>query len=94
MTELMWVYGALTIISIMALLGLVYVYYKNLKKIKSKFTIGLLVFAILFLVQNVISLYFYVTRMEYYVPEVELHMFFLSLLQTLGFLVLLKITWE
>ena len=32
--------------------------------------------------------------MNYYAPEVEIHVFTLTLLQTIGFGILLKITWE
>ena len=84
----------LTGISTLLLLGLLYVYYKNLQNIKSKFTIGLFLFAILFLIQNFVSLYYFITMVDYYVPEVEVHVFIITLLQTIGFLVLLKITWE
>ena len=81
-------------VSSIALAGLLHIYIRNLKKIKSGFTIGLFIFALLFLVQNLVSLYYYLTMMEYYSPEVEVHVFILTLLQTMGFLVLLKITWE
>ena len=81
-------------ISTIFLLGLLYVYYKNLRNAKSKFTIGLFIFAILFLIQNIVSLYYYITMMKYYAPEVEVHVFILTVLQTLGFAILLKITWE
>ena len=84
----------LTGISTILLLGLVYVYYKNLRKIKSNFTIGLLIFAILFMIQNIVSLYYFITMMDYYVPEFETHVFIFTLLQTIGFGILLKITWE
>ena len=84
----------LTGISTIFLLGLLYVYYKNLKQAKSKFTIGLFLFALLFLAQNLVSLYYYITMMEYYAPEVEVHVFILTLLQAIGFMILLKITWE
>ena len=85
---------AITAVSTIFLLGLLYVYYKNLKQAKSKFTIGLFLFALLFLVQNLVSLYYYITMMEYYAPEVEVHVFILTLLQAVGFMILLKITWE
>ena len=84
----------MTGISTVLLLGLIYVYYKNLKKIKSNFTIGLLIFALLFLIQNIISLCYFIAMKNYYVPEVEIHVFILTLLQAIGFGVLLKITWE
>ena len=85
---------ALTGISTLLLLGLLYIYYKNLKKIKSNFTLGLFIFALLFLVQNLVSLYYFITMMKYYAPEVEIHVFILTLLQAIGFAILLKITWE
>jgi len=91
---LMKVITILTAISALLLLGLLYVYYKNLKAAKSKFTIGLFVFALLFLINNIVSLYFYITMKDYYVPAVELQVFILALLQTIAFAVLLKITWE
>ena len=81
-------------ISTLLLLGLLYVYSKSLKKIKSKFTAGLFIFALLFLIQNLVSLYYYITMMKYYSPEVEIHVFILTLLQAMGFAILLKITWE
>lgn len=94
MAMLMNITAILTGISSLFLLGLLYVYYKNLKILKSKFTTGLFVFALLFLIQNLISLYYYLTMMKYYSPEVEFHVFILTLLQTIAFLILLKITWE
>ena len=84
----------LTVVSTLLLLGLLFVYYKNLRTAKSKFTTGLFIFALLFFIQNVVSLYYFVTMMDYYSPEVEVHVFILTLLQALGFGVLLKITWE
>ena len=84
----------LTGISTLLLLGLLYTYYKNLKKIKSNFTIGLFIFALLFLIQNLVSLYYFITMTKYYAPEVEVYEFILTLLQAIGFAVLLKITWE
>ena len=94
MAMLMNLTTILTIVSILALGFLLHIYIKNLKKIKSNFTIGLFIFALLFLIQNLVSFYYYLTMMRYYTPEVETHVFIFTLLQTIGFLVLLKITWE
>ena len=94
MAMLMNITTILTGISTLLLLGLLYVYYKNLKSIKSKFTIGLFIFAGLLLLQSLVSLYYYLTMMDYYVPAVEKHVFIFTLLQTVGFGILLKITWE
>ena len=94
MAMLMTLTTILTALSALMLAALLHVYIKNLKIIKSSFTTGLLIFALLFLIQNIVSLYFYLTMMDYYVPEVELHVFIFTLLQTIGFAVLLKLTWE
>jgi len=94
MAVLMNLTTVMTIISTTTLGALLHVYLKNLKKIKSGFTIGLFIFALLFLLQNLVSLYYYFTMMKYYAPEVEVHVFILTLLQTVAFLILLKLTWE
>lgn len=94
MAILMSVTTALTGISTLLLIALLLIYAKNLQRIKSNFTIGLFIFAALFLVQNIASLYFYLTMMEYYVPEVAVHVFTLTLLEAIAFLTLLVITWE
>ena len=94
MAMLMNITTILTVVSILALGFLLHIYIKNLKQIKSKFTIGLFTFAILFLLQNLVSLYFYLTMMQYYSPQVEFHVFIFSLLQSIAFLILLRITWE
>ena len=91
---IMKVTATLTGISILPLLGILYVYYKNLRTARSKFTIGLFIFAVLFLIQSLVSLYYYITMMDYYAPDVEVHAFILTLLQTIAFAILLKITWE
>lgn len=94
MAMLMTLTTILTALSTLILAALLHIYIKNLRKIKSSFTTGLVIFALLFLVQNIVSLYFYLTMMDYYVPAVELHVFIFTLLQTIGFAVLLKLTWE
>ena len=94
MAMLMSITLILNAVSIFSLIGLLYVYYKNFKNIKSKFTIGLMIFAALFLLQNLVTFYFNITMMKYYTPEFELYECIFTILQTLAFLILLKITWE
>jgi len=84
----------LSAISSLFIIGLLYFYTKNLAMIKSPFTIGVFVFALLFLLQNLLSIYFYFTMMDFYVPQVQFHVLTLTILQTIAFAVLLKITWE
>ena len=94
MTMLMSLTLILNAVAIFALIGLLYVYFKNLKRIKSKFTIGLAMFAILFLFQNILSLYFNLTMMQQYTPAFELYQCFFIILQSIAFVILLVITWE
>ena len=94
MELLMSITTIFTLVSSFLLVGLLYIYAKNLRKIKSKFTAGLFIFAALFLLQNLVSLYFYFTMNDYYVAEVTAHVFIFTLLQAIAFLVLLIITWE
>jgi chromate transport protein ChrA len=85
---------ALTVVNIVLLLALAYVYGRNWAGLRSRFTLGLLVFTLAFLVQYVTSFYFYVTNMDYYVDMVSMHVFILTLLQTVGFAVLNGISWK
>ena len=84
----------LVIINIVILLYFTSIYIKNLKSIHSKFTIGLLIFALVFLIENLVAAYFYFTMMPYYANDTELPTFILKLLETIAFLVFLWITRE
>lgn len=84
----------LTAISVVLLVVLLVVYFRNLKQVRSKLLIGLIVFAFVFLIQNFVTLYFFLSMLDYYVPAVEVHIFLFSLLQTIGFSILLWITWD
>jgi len=82
------------ILNISFLFALFFVYAKNWLKLKSAFTSGLLLFTIIFLVQNITSVYFYITNMPYFVNMVSMHAFVLTILQTCAFLVMNIITWK
>jgi len=84
----------LTIVNIILLFLLTYLYGKNWVKMRSTFTAGLLLFTVAFLVQYVMSFYFYVTSMDYYVDMVSMHVFVLTILHTVAFTVLNKISWS
>ena len=94
MAALMNLTTILTGVNILLILSLCYVYLKNLKKAISSFTIGLLIFALLFLIQNIVSFYFFLTMMPYFVNAVELYVFIFSVLQTLAFIILNWITYK
>jgi hypothetical protein len=84
----------LTAISALLLVILLAVYFRNARRVKSKLLWGLIIFSLIFLAQNVFSLYYSLTMMEYYVPAVEFHILIFSILQTVAFSVMLYITWE
>jgi len=84
----------LTAANMVLLLMLTYVYGRNWARMKSSFTAGLLLFTVAFLAQYIMSFYFYVTNMDYYVEMVSMHVFILTILQTLAFTVLNAISWS
>ena len=84
----------LVLINIVILLFLIFIYIKNLKSIYSKFTIGLFIFAFVFLVENLVAAYFYFTMMPYYANGAELPTFILKLLETIALFVFFWITRE
>lgn len=84
----------LVLMNIVVLLYLTGIYIKNFRSLQSKFTIGLLIFALVFLIENIVASYFYFTMMPYYANGIELPAFLLRLLQTIAFLVFLWITRE
>lgn len=80
--------------NIMLLLILLYVYLKNYRKIKSKFTIGLLLFASLLLLQNALSVSFLVFLEGFGGPGLGYPQFFLNITEFMALFTLLFITWE
>jgi len=91
---LMTITTVLTGVNIALVLGLIYIYAMNLRRIRSNFTAGLMVFALLFLVQNVASMYYFLTMMPLYAQGLEVHVFVITMLQTLAFGILNILTWK
>ena len=85
---------ALTVVNLLLILSLLFVYVKNAAKIKSLFTLGLIIFALLFLIQNAVSLYFTITMMPFYGDEVQGYGMIFTILQTVAFTMLNIITWR
>ena len=80
-------------INVLLLLGLLYIYSQNYRQIKAKFSLGLIFFALFFLVENILTLYFNITFMQVYLI-IELPTLILHTIQTVGFSILLFITWK
>ncbi|MBI5680971.1 MAG: hypothetical protein HZC47_08765 [Methanobacterium sp.] len=89
------------IANICLLIALLYVYLKSYKQLKSKFTMGLLVFASLLLLQNVVSTLFLVLNMfvgpgshSFEIGRQEFPLSSINIIQLIALSILLKITWE
>ncbi len=81
-------------INIVLLLGILYIYSKNLLKIKSLFTAGLFIFASLFLIHNLLFVYFAITMMPYYADGLQMYTLVFNGLQMIAFAILNIITWR
>jgi len=81
-------------ITLFCLLLLMFIYIRHLIKVRSKYTVGLVVFALLFLIQNGISLYFFLTSPEIYVGLVGVHMIGITILEAIAFATLVFISWD
>lgn len=75
-------------------LALSSLYLDMVKKTKSSFACGLLIFGLLFVMQNAVSFYFFTTMMPFFVPEVASYVMVLSIFQTAGLATLNWITWR
>ena len=70
-----------------------YVYIRNFARIKTPYTIGMLIFIVLFLIQNSVAFYYYLTMMPLYAMGSGSFAFIFTSLQTLAFIILNWITW-
>ncbi|HEY7589146.1 MAG TPA: hypothetical protein VIB49_10440 [Thermoplasmata archaeon] len=77
------------------LVALLYVYVSNHRHLRSPFSLGLVFFAALLLVQNLGSIYFYLLMADAGEgPSVAIPMFGLDLVELVGFAILFFVTWR
>lgn len=81
-------------INVALISALLYVYLRNLIKLRSGFTFGLLLFAALFWLHNAFALYFSITMMPLYAAGVGPYMLIFMALQTVAFGILNYVTWK
>ncbi|RJQ21166.1 hypothetical protein C4580_02890 [Candidatus Woesearchaeota archaeon] len=84
---------ALTALNVLLLILLTWLYGRNFLRLRSNFSLGLLLFTLAFLAHYATSLYFYLTNMAFYVDMVGVHVFVITLIQTIAFAVLSFISW-
>jgi len=80
--------------NILFLALLLYVYWGNYKKIKSSFTLGLIMFAGLLLLQNILFSSFLLFHQAFRVAEIGLPLFVLNITEFFALAILLIITWK
>jgi len=93
---LFWTVNIIVAAASAALLaGLVYVYARNVRQIRSPFTVGLLVFGVLFLVQNLVAIAVYTMMNDAGMgPAVAVPMLVLNGAEFVGFAALFFVTWR
>jgi hypothetical protein len=97
------IYAAIVvgIANISLLSGLFYFYWNSYKQLKSKFTIGLLYFALILLVQNILAI---IALAVFAILGIEIHelggteiysiLLLVTLAQLIALTILFKITWD
>jgi len=87
--------------NICLLLALLSIYLKNYREIKSKFTTGLLVFAALLLLQNVVTtlflalnVFFHISSQGFEIGRPQTPLSSVNIIQFIALLILLRITWD
>ena len=85
----------ISFVNVIILLLLLAVYSKNLRHIRSKYNIGLLVFSLLFLVENIITIHLGIFTWPVILDAIVMsHIVIINLVELIGLSVLLYITWE
>ena len=82
------------VINIILLSVLLYIYIQSYRRIKSKFTLGLIMFASIFMLQNVLWIIFIFVMRDMRSPGMGLPNFILTFIEAVGLAILLKLTWE
>lgn len=79
----------LTGINILLLSAVLTVALRSYLRMKAQYTLMIMALAGLFLLQNLVTGYYFLTMMDFYVPDVMTHIMILSILQTVAFSTLL-----
>jgi hypothetical protein len=86
---------AVNVINVAILLLLLSVYAKNYRDIRSKYNLGLMIFSVIFLVENIVIIHLGLFAWPLLLSEaVIVHMIIIDIIELVGFLMLLYITWK
>jgi len=81
--------AAFAFLNVLLLIGFIVLYGNSFRKIQAQFTAGLIFFAALFLIQNLVALYSYLTMFMYYAEDLGPFVAVITVAQTAGLAVLL-----
>lgn len=84
----------LHVLNIMLVIALLYIYFQNYSKIKSRYTTGLIVFALLLFLHSAMGLYFDATMVMYSTHEAESYALLLEAVKSIALVALLKVSWD
>lgn len=81
--------------SVGVLVGLLYLYGSNFRSVRSPLSLGLIVFAVLFLIENVAAMYFYIAMNDIGLgASVAMPMLALNAVELTGFATLFYVSWR
>lgn len=81
-------------VNIILTLVLMALYYKSHRVVKSKMTLGMLVFAAAFLVENILSFFFYSAMLAQGITFLTTFNLAVKFFEMIALLILLYITWK
>ncbi len=84
--------AGVSIANILVLIGLLSIYTKVYSSSRAQFTLGLIFFASLLLIQNVIAVYSYLTMAPFFTDAIQPYLLAIHIIELAGLIILLKIS--
>lgn len=81
-------------INAVLLISLLFVYVNNYLQMKTVFGLGLILFASVLLLQNLIAVYFHFAMVEFYSSEVLEHAAIINFVQMTALIIINWVTWK
>jgi hypothetical protein len=83
-----------SVLNVLFLVSLMYIYLANYLKMKTRFGLGLLIFGAMLMLQNLAALYCQLNMVMYYTAEVASVALVLNSLECVGLAALVYISWK
>ena len=81
-------------LNLILLAALLYPSARNFSKTRSSIAAGLMLFIVIFLIENIVAVYFHLTMMNLYTSPVQFQAMVLRVIQTISFATLLLVTYK